>query len=95
MRGIAAERPPLRLHVGLGEPLDVLQRRVLLVGIGDDRDALAAEVEPRLFCGRVDEEADLVAADVFGSVYRPGKKANQFIAIATWPDLKASRLSPM
>ena len=29
------------------------------------------------------------------SLLRPGKKANQFIAIATCPDLKASRLSCM
>jgi hypothetical protein len=33
--GVAAERPPLLLHVGLREPLEVLQRVVLALGIGD------------------------------------------------------------
>ena len=31
----------------------------------------------------------------FSSLARPGKKANQFIAIAAWPDLNASSVSPM
>ena len=37
----------------------------------------------------------ILSPPTFGSLYRPGKKANQFIIIATWPDLNASRPSPM
>src|SRR5882672_4301283 len=42
--GIAAERPPLLLHIPTGEPFDVLQRFALVLGIGDNRDALPAEL---------------------------------------------------
>jgi len=47
------------------QTLDVSQRISLLIGGGDDRYALAAELrEVTLRARRVDEEADLVAADI-------------------------------
>ena len=62
---VATERPPLLLHVGRGEPLDVLERLGAVRRIRDDRDALAAELRAlALRPGRIDEEADLVATDV-------------------------------
>ena len=61
---VAAQRPPLLLHVRLREPLDVLQRLFLLLRVADHRDALAAQGRCLDVLLRVDEEADLVAADV-------------------------------
>ena len=55
--GEAAERPPLLLHLGLGEPFDVGERPVHVVGVGDDADALAAERRGGDLLGRVDEVA--------------------------------------
>ena len=57
--GEAAERPPLGLHVRVGEPLDVLERGFLVVGIGDDRDALTAELGELLAVGtrRIGEDS--------------------------------------
>src|SRR5260221_9594843 len=34
---IAAELPPFLLYLGIGEPLDVVERVLLVVGIGHDR----------------------------------------------------------
>ena len=51
-------------------------------------------VEAATFWPGIDEEADLVAADILVLVHA-GQKANQFIIIATWPDLKASSPSSM
>ena len=64
--GIAAKLPPLRLNLGLGEPLDVVERRILVLGIGDDRNALPAQLRELIAVGpcRIGEIAGLVAADI-------------------------------
>ena len=65
MAGVAAERPPLLLNVRIGEPLDVLQCLLLLIRIGDDRDALTAKGRGCDLLLRIDEEAGFVTADRF------------------------------
>ena len=92
--GITAKRPPLLLNIRLGEPFDIGKSTFHVVGIGNDGNSLSAECRGRNFFLGVDEEPDLVAAD-FLVLVEAGKKANQFIAIATCPDLNASRLSPI
>src|SRR4030095_6368386 len=60
--GIAAKRPPFLLHVRLRKPFEVLQRIVLVLGIGDYGNSLPAELRVMLGGRRVDEEPDLVRA---------------------------------
>src|SRR3954467_36420 len=62
--GIAAQRPPLLLHVAAGEPFDVLQRFALVLGIGNHGDSLSTELGCPGGGGGIGEEADLVAADI-------------------------------
>mmetsp|Transcript_143 Transcript_143/g.457 ORF Transcript_143/g.457 Transcript_143/m.457 type:complete len:391 (-) Transcript_143:113-1285(-) len=64
VRRIAAQRPPFGLHIGVGEPLDILKGRVLFVGIGHNRNALAAQCGARVVLWWVHEEVDLVPARV-------------------------------
>jgi hypothetical protein len=54
--------PPLLLHVGLREPLEVLERVVLALGVRDDRQSLTAELRVVLRGARIDEESDAVRA---------------------------------
>ncbi len=64
--GEAAHRPPFRLGFRLGEPFDVFQRRILFLGIGDDRNPLPAQLGITLAIGAggVHQIAGLAAADI-------------------------------
>ena len=42
--------------------------------------------EAAMFCGGLTKKPDL-SPPTFGSLRMPGKNANQFICMATWPDL--------
>src|ERR1700730_14234595 len=64
-RRVAADLPPFMLDRRLREPFDVAQSVFLVVGCGHHRNALAAKLrEMTLRAGGIDEETDLVAADV-------------------------------
>ena len=52
------------LDIRLREPFDIGERVILVVRVGDDRNPLPAELRKVIFLLRIDEEADLLAADI-------------------------------
>src|SRR5438046_6722871 len=56
---IAAQRPPLLLHIVAREPFDVLQRFTLVLGIGNHGDSLSAELGCPGGGGGIRKEAEL------------------------------------
>src|SRR3954468_4841024 len=62
--GITAKRPPFFLYVAAGKPFDVLQRLTLVLRIGHDRNALPPELRRVRRRCRIDEETDLLAANI-------------------------------
>ena len=74
--GITAERPPFLLDIRLRKPFDIGERIVPVRRVGDHRDALPAELGVVILLLRIDEEADLVAADI-GILVEAGEECEE------------------